>query len=112
MPSRLTTRPSTMSSSTGDWNCSWPTRARSWARTARHACSTAPPDIIVWRLAEVEPAEPIDVSAGATTTSSTPSIVRAICCTRVTNPWPTSAAAHVIGDDAVGERARAVEQSS
>ena len=29
------------------------------ARTARHAASTAPPDIHVWRLADVEPAEPI-----------------------------------------------------
>ena len=34
-------------------------------------------------------------SAGATTTSSTPRIVRANCCTSVTNPCPTSAAAHV-----------------
>ena len=52
-------------------------RASSSARAARHACSTAPPDIIVCRLADVDPADAIDVSAGATITSSTPSTVPA-----------------------------------
>ena len=52
---------------------------------------TAPPDIHVWRLAEVEPAEPIEVSAGASTTSSTPRTSRAICWASVTKPCPTSA---------------------
>ena len=47
-------------------------RASSSARAARHAFSTAPPDIIVWRLADVEPADAMVVSAGATITSSTP----------------------------------------
>jgi len=44
---------------------------------------------------QVDPAEPMEVSAGASRTSSTPSTERAICWARVTNPWPTSAAAHV-----------------
>jgi hypothetical protein len=54
---------------------------------------TAPPVIQVWREAEEEPAEPTWVSAGRTTTRSTPSSVRAICAWTVTSPWPTSAAA-------------------
>ena len=54
---------------------------------------TAPPVMYDWREAEVEPAEPIEVSAGATVTRSMPSSVRAICAWTVTTPWPTSAAA-------------------
>ena len=58
---------------------------------AARARSTAPPDIHVCRLAEVDPAEPTAVSAAASTTSSRPSTSRAICWASVTNPWPTSA---------------------
>ena len=61
------------------------------ASTSRHARSTAPPDIHVCRLAEVEPADPTAVSAAASTISSRPSTSRAICWASVTNPWPTSA---------------------
>ena len=86
-------------------------RASSSARAARHAFSTAPPDIIVWRLADVDPADPIAVSAGATMTSSTPSTVRPICCTSVTKPCPTSAAAHVIVTTPASMRHRATEPS-
>ncbi len=63
------------------------------SRTARHAACTAPPVMYVWRDAEDEPAEPTCVSAGSTSTFSTPSSVRAICPCTVTRPWPTSAAA-------------------
>ena len=87
------------------------TCASRWSRTASQAFSTAPPDIIVWRLAEVDPAEPIDVSAGATSTSCTPRTVRAICCASVTNPWPTSAAAQVTVASPSSSRQRAVEPS-
>ena len=68
-------------------------RSRSSSSTASQATLTAPPVIIVWREAEDEPAVPTWVSAGSTTTRSTPSSVRAICSCTVTRPWPTSAAA-------------------
>ena len=68
-------------------------RSSSTSRTAEQAIWTAPPDIIVWREALVEPAEPTWVSAACTTTSWTPSSARAICMAMVTNPWPTSAVA-------------------
>jgi hypothetical protein len=71
----------------------------------------APPDIQVWRLAEVDPAEPMEVSAGASRTSSTPRTERAICWARVTKPWPTSAAAHVTVARPSTSRHRAVEPS-
>ena len=58
-----------------------------------HAACTAPPVMCVWREAEEEPAEPTWVSAGSTSTFSTPSSVRAIWPITVTSPWPTSAAA-------------------
>src|SRR6266700_3605322 len=63
------------------------------ARTASHAARTAPPVTYVCRDADVEPAEPIDVSGGSSTTRSTPSSVRTIWLMTVTSPWPTSAAA-------------------
>ena len=73
--------------------CRLETEASSRSRTARQAACTAPPDIHVWRLAEVDPAEPMPVVAGgASTTSSTPSTSRVICCARVTKPCPTSTA--------------------
>ena len=77
----------------------------------RRPRKTAPPDIHVWRLAEVDPAEPIAVSAGASTTSSRPSVSRAICWASVTKPCPTSAHAHVHGDDAVLDAARGQSSS-
>ena len=49
-----------------------PTCSNSRSRTARQAASTAPPLIQVWREADVDPAEPIAVSIGSSTTSSTP----------------------------------------
>ena len=42
-------------------------------RTASQAALTAPPVIQLWRDADEEPAEPTWVSAGRTTTRSTPS---------------------------------------
>ena len=62
----------------GSMPCASATASNSRSRTARQAASTAPPLIHVWRDAEVEPAEPTWVSIGSSTTSSTPSIVRAI----------------------------------
>jgi len=48
---------------------------------------TAPPVMYVWRDAEVEPPDPTWVSLPCTTTRSTPSSVRQICCTaRAENP--------------------------
>jgi hypothetical protein len=70
-----------------------PARADSSSRTASQATFTAPPVIIVCREADEDPAVPTLVSAGSTTTRSTPSSVRAICSCTVTRPWPTSAAA-------------------
>jgi hypothetical protein len=74
---------------------------------------TAPPVIHVCRDADDEPAEPTRVSAGWTTTRSTPSSVRAIWAWTVTSPWPTSAAAvctSTRGAPAVTDsRTRAVE---
>ena len=58
-----------------------------------HAACTAPPVMCVWREALEDPAEPTCVSAGSTSTFSTPSSVRAICAITVTRPWPTSQAA-------------------
>ena len=67
----------------------------------------------VWRDADVDPAEPTDVSDGSTTTRSTSSSVRAICSITVTSPCPTSAAAvwtSATGPSGVGtSRTRAVE---
>ena len=63
--------------------------ASSAALISRQAASTAPPAIVVWRDAEVEPADPIvAVSAGRTATRSTPSSVRTICASTVYSPWP------------------------
>ena len=83
-------------------------RAGPGSRTARHAFSTAPPDIHVWRLADVDPAEPIDVSAGATSTSSTPSTVRAICWHERHEPLTDLGAAHVTVARPSTSRQRAV----
>ncbi len=74
--------------------------------------SVAPPDIHVWRDAEVEPADPIVVSAGSSTTSSTPRISRAICAAIVTNPCPTSAVASLSETAPSASRQRAVAESS
>ena len=77
----------------------------------RPAC-TAPPDIHVWRdwPTSSRPSR-CDVSAGASTTSSTPSTSRAICWARVTKPWPTSAHAQVTVATPSRERARAPSSS-
>ena len=87
--------------------------SRTLERTASQAALTAPPVIQVWREADEEPAEPTWVSAGGTTTRSTPSSVRAIWACTVTSPWPTSAAAvwtSTSGSPATTEsRTRAVE---
>ena len=45
-----------------------PTSSNSRSRTARQAASTAPPLIHVWRDADVDPADPICVSIGSSTT--------------------------------------------
>ena len=42
----------------------------------------------------MDPAEPIWVSIGSSSTMSTPSTVRAICWAIVTKPWPTSEVAN------------------
>ena len=63
-----------IASRSGSMPCAAPTCSNSRSRTARQAASTAPPLIHVWRDADVEPAEPIAVSIGSSTTSSTPSI--------------------------------------
>ena len=76
---------------------------------ARQAMSTAPPLIQVWRLAEVDPADPICVSMVSRRTSSTPRTVRAICCASITNPWPTSAVANFTVTTPSSMRQRAVE---
>jgi hypothetical protein len=45
--------------------------------------------MVVWRDADVDPADPIvEVSAGRTATRSTPSSVRAIWASTVYSPWP------------------------
>ena len=50
--------------------------------------------IIVWREAELDPAEPmLDVPCGANRTSRTPSSVRTICVSTASRPCPTSTAA-------------------
>ncbi len=93
-----TTRPSRMESASAATPCVRATSAMICARTASHASLTAPPDIQVWRLALVEPAEPMRVSARSSTMSSAPSgrsnTVRANCWAIVTKPCPTSAHAH------------------
>ena len=93
--------------------------SRRWARpstrsrTRSQAALIAPPVTYVCREAEVDPAEPTPVSTGLITTCSTPSSVRQICCSIVTRPWPTSAAAVctvTTGSPAVtSSRTRAVE---
>ena len=52
------------------------------------------------------------VSAGASTTSSTPSTSRVICWAMVTKPWPTSAQAQVTVATPRSSLTRAVEKSS
>ena len=71
-----------------------PTCSNSRSRTNRQAPSTAPPLIHVCRDADVEPADPMVVSIGSSTTSSTPSTDRAICWASTTKPWPTSEVAN------------------
>ena len=53
-----------------------------------------------------------DVSAGAITTSSIPNTSRTICWASVTNPWPTSAHAHVTVATPSRSATDAVEKSS
>ena len=89
-PIESTTSVPSMTKRSGSIPWAAPTCSNSRSRTARHAASTAPPLIHVWRDADVEPAEPIWVSIGSSTTTSTPSTVRAICWAIVTKPWPTS----------------------
>ena len=89
--------------------CIAPTCSNSRSRTARQAASTAPPLIHVWRDADVEPAEPMCVSIGSCTTTSTPSTVRAICWAIVTKPCPTSAVANLIVATPSASWQRAVE---
>ncbi len=50
--------------------------------------------------------------AGSTTTASQPSTVRAIWPAIVTNPWPTSATAHVTVATPPASRTRASDVSS
>ncbi len=107
-----TTSVSSMASRSGSTPWSRPTCSNRRSRTARHATSTAPPDIQVWRDADVDPAEPIDVSVGSSTTSSTPSTLRAICSAIVTKPWPTSAVANLSQATPSASRQRAVAESS
>ncbi len=61
----------------------------------------------------MEPPEPTLVSFGCTTTRSTPSSVRQICCSTVIRPWPTSAAAVCTvatgSPPVISSRTRAVE---
>ena len=61
---------------------------------ARHAASTAPPLIQVWRDADVDPAEPIDVSTARARRRRRRGPTRAICSAIVTKPWPTSTVAN------------------
>ena len=92
-----------------------PRRSHSSA-TARQAACTAPPVMCVCRDADDDPAEPIWVSAGNTSTFSTPSSVRAIWPMTVTSPCPTSQAAvwtSTSGSPPASESfTRAVEKSS
>ena len=68
-------------------------RSSSWLRTPSQAPFTAPPVIQICREAADDPASPMSVSAGRTTTASTPSSVRAIWACTATMPWPHSDAA-------------------
>ena len=88
-------------------------RSSTTARTASHAAFTAPPVTYVCREAEVDPPEPTAVFFGWTTTRSTPSSVRQICCSTVISPCPTSAAAvctvATASPPVISSRTRAVE---
>ena len=108
-PIESTTSVPSMTKRSGSMPLAAPTCSNRRSRTARQAASTAPPHIQVWRDADVEPAEPIWVSIVSSTTSSTPSTVRAICWASITKPWPTSDVANFSVATPSASRQRAVE---
>ena len=108
-PPAETTRPSRSANSPAGMPVSADTWVSTLSRTPSQAASTAPPDIHVWRLAEEDPAEPMAVSAGSSSTCRVPSTSRAICWARVTNPCPTSTQAQVTVATPSESRQAAVE---
>ena len=80
--------------------------------TASQAFKTAPPDIHVCLLADVEPADPIEVSTGRIVTSDTPNVSSTIWVTKVTKPCPTSTQADLIRTSPSEIMHRASEKSS
>ena len=87
--------PSAMVSSSTDMPNLAASGCSNWVRTIRAARSTAPPDTQVCRPRAAGPAGGWSVSAGTTTTSSTPSTSWTICRASVAKPCPVSTAAQI-----------------